>query len=112
MLPKKYRLPAKDFKYIYRKGSKVKGKYGMLISLPNNSSSTLFGYVVSKKIGNAVLRHRFTRMLRNISIEIVKELDIDNSGFSFEYIAFEFTDNSKLLKEEFLSQIKKSLLNK
>ena len=69
MLPKKHRLSAKEFPLLYKKGFKSKGEYVMLVCLENNTSSTLFGFVVSKKIGNSVKRHRMTRLLRAISME-------------------------------------------
>ncbi len=111
MLPRKYRLPAKDFQYLYHKGFKIRGKYGMLISKENSISFPLFGFVVSKKIGDAVRRHRMTRLLRVISMQLVKELSLENVGRSFQYIAFEFCDDFNLLKDEFQSQMKESLKN-
>jgi len=109
MLPKKHRLPAKEFQNLYKSGFKVKGKYGMLISKLNSKDIPLFGFVVSKKIGNAVQRHRMTRLLRVISMEAVKEFEL--KGRSFQYIAFEFCDSYKDLKEEFFNQVKKVLEN-
>ena len=109
MLPKKYRLQAKDFQYLYKNGKRARGKYGMLISSPNNKKVPLFGFVVSKKIGDAVRRHRMTRLLRVISMEAVKEFKLEGNGVSFEYIAFEFCDDFNLLKDEFFKQIEKIL---
>jgi len=109
MLPKRYRLPAKEFQNLYRSGFKVKGKYGMLISAPNNLKRPLFGFVISKKIGNAVARHRMTRLLRVISMEAVKHFQMNETGRNFQYIAFEFCNEYTDLKNEFFSQMEKSL---
>lgn len=109
MLPKKYRLPAKEFQLLYKNGFKVRGKYGMLVSKRNSLSTPLFGFVVSKKIGNAVQRHRMTRLLRAVSMELVKELKIETEGINFQYIAFEFCDEYFVLKEELSSQMKTSI---
>lgn len=109
MLPKKYRLPAKEFQLLYKNGFRARGKYGMLISKQGTSQNPLFGFVVSKKIGNAVKRHRMTRLLRAISMEIIKELKIETKGVLFEYIAFEFCDNYASLKEELLNQTRRCL---
>ncbi len=109
MLPKKHRLPAKEFQNLYKSGFKVKGKYGMLISKLSSKDIPLFGFVVSKKIGNAVQRHRMARLLRVIFMEAVKEFEL--SGRSFQYIAFEFCDSYKDLKEEFFNQVKEILEN-
>lgn len=105
MLPKKYRLSAKEFQYLYKSGFKAKGKYGMLISSPNKSNHPLFGFVVSKKIGNAVQRHRMTRLLRVISMEALKNFKMENMARSFQYVAFEFCNEYKTLKDEFFVQI-------
>lgn len=109
MLPKKHRLSAKEFPLLYKNGFKSKGEYGMLVCLENNTSSTLFGFVVSKKIGNSVKRHRMTRLLRAISMDLVKEKSLE--GFSFQYIAFKFCDDYKTLKEEFTKQLDNCLQN-
>ena len=107
MLPKKYRLPAKDFRYVYAKGLKIRGVYGMLISV--SSDRTRFGFVINKKIGNAVKRHKMTRLLRVIVMQMVEELQLDSSKHNFEYVAFEYCDDIKVLREELLAQFKKTL---
>jgi len=104
MLPKIYRLDAKEFPEIYKSGRKIRGKYGMLVVKESSNSTPQFGFVVSRKIGNAVQRHRLTRMLRVIFVDVVKVLDIKNK--SFQYIAFEFCNESKILKEDILKQMK------
>jgi len=111
MLPKNYRLPAKEFQFLYKNGFKVRGKYGMLIYKANTRNFPQFGFVVSKKIGNAVARHRMTRLLRVASMDAVKEFGLDGKGVSFEYIAFVFCDEYSQLKEEFFDQVKKFLTN-
>ncbi|HOV29948.1 MAG TPA: ribonuclease P protein component [Candidatus Dojkabacteria bacterium] len=111
MIPKRYRLPAKDFEYVYRNGKRFKGKFGMLIWYEDSSlTSPCFGFVVNKKIGNSVKRHRLTRMLRVISRDAMKEFNLDNVGVRFEYIAFCFPDSFSSLKSEFFEQIKKACL--
>lgn len=109
MLPKEYRLSAKEFSLLYKKGFKSKGKYGMLICLADEKSTPSFGYVVSKKIGNSVKRHRMTRLLRAISMDFVKEKEL--SFVKFQYIAFEFCDDFQILKKEFGKQLDHCLEN-
>jgi len=111
MLPKKYRLPAKEFQFLYKNGFKVRGKYGMLVSKLNTKNSPQFGFVVSKKVGNAVARHKMTRLLRVASMEAVKEFELNEQGVSFEYIAFIFCDEYSKLKDEFFYQVKKGFQN-
>ena len=110
MLSKKYRLPKEKFQYIYKKGEKFRGKYGMLIAVSTDEmKSPKLGIVVSKKIGNSVKRHRMTRLVRNIFLNTVKENNLKNTPLLLEYIAFEYCDNYKLLEEELSKQIEEAL---
>ena len=110
MLNKKYRLPVNQFPVVYKNGRKVRGKYGMLIGLKKDNTPTpQFGFVVSKKIGCAVQRHRFTRILRVAVSESIKEMSMDNCGYLFQYIAFEFCDSKEILKKEVQNQLKEIL---
>ena len=107
MLNKKYRLPVSQFPVVYKNGKKTRGKYGMLIALKiDNTPTPQFGFVVSKKIGGAVQRHRFTRILRVAVAESIKELSLDNCGYIFQYVAFESCDSKDALKEEVKTQLK------
>ena len=85
----------------------------MLICLKQDNNVSLknpqFGFVVSKKIGNAVYRHKFTRLLRNISMDAVNELNIKDLPIQIQYVAFEFCDDYSILKKEFYKQIKSVL---
>lgn len=109
MLPKRYRLPAKEFQLLYRKGIKAKGEYGMLLYFDNSQNIPKFGFVVSKKIGNAVRRHRMTRLLRVISMEAIKSQEFSLKSGNFEFIAFTFCDDYSKLKEDFNYLLKKLL---
>ena len=106
MLSKKNRLKAKNIKAIYEKGTKYRGEYGMLIV---DSSRTLDSYeiafVVSKKVGNAVERHRMTRLLREISRDTLEK---QSPPFRFVYIAFKYCNSYKELEKEFKKQIEKA----
>jgi ribonuclease P protein component len=105
MLPKIYRLDAKEFPNVYKNGKKIRGEYGMLVIKDSDTPTPEFGFVVNKKIGDAVQRHRLTRMLRVIFVDIVKELNIQNK--KFQYIAFKFCNESKTLKKDILKQMGK-----
>jgi len=110
VLSKKYRLPKEKFQYIYKKGIKIRGKYGMLIALKDDKVKTpQLGIVVNKKIGNAVARHKMTRLIRNIFMEEVKKESLEESPTLLQYIAFEFCDEYSLLRKELKEQIKKAL---
>jgi ribonuclease P protein component len=109
MLPKKFRLPAKEFDVVYKNGKKVRGKYGMFVVKENSISNPRFGFVLSKKVGNAVLRHRMTRLLRVVVMEVINEKNLSGLNKDFEYIAFQFCDRKVDLKEDILLQFEKIL---
>jgi ribonuclease P protein component len=110
MLQKRYRLPPQLFKYIYEKGEKFRDEYGMLIAVPySNGITPKFGFVVSKKIGNAPQRHRMTRVLRAIVHESIEEFNLKDNGYIYEYIAFKFCDDYKTLKSSFQKLLERSI---
>lgn len=53
-----------DFKEIYRTGKSYANKYLIMYVNKNNTSSNRIGISVSKKVGNSVIRHRITRLIR------------------------------------------------
>lgn len=54
----------KDFQIIYRKGKSYANKYLVMYVYPNNTDRNRLGVSVSKKVGNSVVRHRLTRLIR------------------------------------------------
>lgn len=106
MLPKNFRLPPKSFDKVYRNGVKKRGNYGMIVYVENEVNNPRFGFVVSKKIGNAVFRHRMTRLLRVVMMEIVNEKNLHSLAKDFQYIAFKFCDKKNVLKEDILNLFK------
>ena len=56
----------KDFQTVYRKGKSYANKYMVMYILENNSCTNRLGISVSKKVGNSVVRHRLTRLIREI----------------------------------------------
>lgn len=53
-----------DFQKVYRNGKSKANKYLVMYVLPNNLSINRLGISVSKKVGNSVVRHHLTRLLR------------------------------------------------
>ena len=53
-----------DFQNVYKNGKSYANKYLIMYILGNNSSVNRYGISVSKKVGNSVVRHRLTRLLR------------------------------------------------
>ena len=56
----------KDFFRIYKKGSRFRGKYFVLVYLSNELQFSRMAVVASKKIGNAVVRNRVKRRMRTL----------------------------------------------
>ena len=52
------------FQQIRRRGRSVKNRYLVLCALENDLGYSRFGFSVSKRIGNAVVRNRIKRQLR------------------------------------------------
>lgn len=54
----------KDFQKVYNKGKSFANKYLVMYKLSNHMESNRLGISVSKKVGNSVVRHRITRLIR------------------------------------------------
>lgn len=57
-------LKNNDFKAVYRKHRVKADKYFVMYVLENGSEKNRLGISVSKKVGNSVVRHRLTRLIR------------------------------------------------
>lgn len=53
-----------DFKEIYRTGKSLANKYLIMYVKKNDTNFNRLGISVSKKVGNSVVRHRITRLIR------------------------------------------------
>ena len=53
-----------DFKNVYTRGKSYANKYLVMYVLENNLGKNRIGISVSKKVGNSVVRHRITRLVR------------------------------------------------
>ena len=106
MLTHQYRLNAKHFKQVYNEGKKFRGEFGMLVARSYDKDIPQFGFVISKKIGNAPQRHRMTRLLRQITREMLTEYNLKERNLQCQYIAFKYCDNYEVLKEEYSKQLK------
>lgn len=53
-----------DFQNVYENGKSMANKYLVMYVLSNDLSVNRLGISVSKKVGNSVVRHRTTRLIR------------------------------------------------
>ena len=52
------------FRSVFKNGRYLSNKYLVMYVLPNGTNRNRLGISVSKKIGNSVVRHRVTRLIR------------------------------------------------
>ncbi len=53
-----------DFLNVYHNGKSYVNKYLVMYIIRNGSEANRYGITASKKIGNSVIRHRITRLIR------------------------------------------------
>ena len=53
-----------DFQKVYKEGKSKANKYLVMYVLPNELGNNRLGISVSKKVGNSVVRHHLTRLIR------------------------------------------------
>ncbi len=53
-----------DFRYVYNKGTSKGNKYLIMYVIRNDRIVNRLGISVSKKVGNSVVRHHLTRLIR------------------------------------------------
>lgn len=54
----------RDFQIVYKKGKSFANRYLVMYILKNESGKNRIGISVSKKVGNSVIRHHLTRLIR------------------------------------------------
>lgn len=74
----------RDFQLIYKEGKSCANRYLVLYVRENGLGTNRIGVSVSKKVGNSVVRHRITRLIRE-SYRLHE--DMFNSGLDMAVIA-------------------------
>lgn len=74
----------RDFQHLYKEGKSCANRYLVLYVKENGLEKNRFGVSVSKKVGNSVVRHRITRLIRE-SYRLHE--DRFNSGLDMAVIA-------------------------
>ena len=79
-----------DFTLVYRKGVSKANKHLVMYIYHNNSDRNRLGISVSKKVGNSVVRHHLTRLIRE-AYRLHEEMF--NSGLDIVVVAREQAKN-------------------
>lgn len=99
---------SREFNPIYNKGTKIYTKYTIIFIQPTQIQK--FGFVTSKKVGNAVKRNRIRRIFRSV---IRTDIDKFKTNYSYIIVAKKncledfYKLNYSLLKKDILNGIKK-----
>lgn len=81
-----------DFQNVYKNGQSKANRYLVMYVYKNQSSTNRIGISVSKKVGNSVVRHHLTRLIRE-SYRLHEEMF--NSGLDIVVIARESAKDRK-----------------
>ena len=73
-----------DFQKVYRQGKSYANRYLVMYVLENHTEGNRLGISVSKKVGNSVIRHHLTRLIRE-SYRLHE--DMFNNGLAIVVIA-------------------------
>ena len=73
-----------DFQNVYKNGKSYANRYLVMYVLENQTGRNRLGISVSKKVGNSIVRHRVTRLIRES--DRLQE-DMFNSGLDMVVIA-------------------------
>ena len=73
-----------EFQAVYRNGKSKANRCFVMIVKKNDASSNRIGISVSKKVGNSIVRHRVTRVIREVMRLHWKEI---TSGYDIVIVA-------------------------
>ncbi|MCY0875448.1 MAG: ribonuclease P protein component [Firmicutes bacterium] len=74
----------KDFRVVFHRGQSVANRYFVLYVSKKENAVTRAGFSVSKKVGNAVVRNRIKRLLREV---LRKQINQFGTGYDLIVIA-------------------------
>ena len=86
-----------DFLKVYRQGKSYANKYLVMYVLETGMDKNRYGITVSKKVGNSVVRHRITRLIRE-SIRL-NETNLEK-GYDIVIVARNTAKDRKYLEIE------------
>lgn len=83
-----------DFDRLHNKGKSVGSRFAVVVYLPNHLGYSRKAFLASKKIGNSIVRHRSTRLMKEAFRIIEKDYDVP-VGMDFLFIARAAIKDSK-----------------
>lgn len=86
-----------NFLKVYRQGKSYANKYLVMYVLETGMDKNRYGITVSKKVGNSVVRHRITRLIRE-SIRL-NETNLEK-GYDIVIVARNIAKDRKYLEIE------------
>lgn len=98
----------KDFNNIYNNSKKVYTKYAIVFVKNNKIEEQRFGFVASKKTGNAVCRNRIKRLFREF-VKNNKKLFKENTDYIFVGKAILKDNIANLSYIDFENDLKKGI---
>lgn len=54
----------KEFDFVFKNGKSFANKYLIMYTVSNGTNTNRYGLSVSKRVGNSVVRHRVSRLIR------------------------------------------------
>ena len=79
MLKKNNRLrKKKEFNFIYKKGKSFYSKFLTLFIVETKLNISKFGFSISNKVGNSVVRHKVKRLISEIVRQKINNLSVNN----------------------------------
>ena len=77
----------RDFQYVYKNGKSYANKCLVMYIIPNEQNKNRVGISVSKKVGNSVVRHHLTRLIREREVAHMKRILLWMIRFYRKYLS-------------------------
>lgn len=116
MLPRDHRLTAsRDFGAVMRGGARAGGSAAVVTVLLKDSDSGVSsgrwrcGFIVSKAVGNAVVRHRTQRRLRHITWDLMREPGFLPEGAEVDVVIRALKETPATTHEELVAEVRSGI---
>ena len=105
MFSTQHRLTSsQDFQRVYSRGRQIKGRSGKLVVLDRGDENpSRFGISVSAKVGNAVVRNKIKRQIRDIMGGCLSQIE---HGYDVIYVVWNVDQDYPSLSSELQKMVK------